>query len=163
MDISALTTVFTSGTLASMLDVPANYLMSGGKRMVEALEWVHNKGFVHMDVKASNDFISKLAFSAWRLWLFSPTCTQGDNIFLDAEGNWYLGDFGSAVMEGENVETVSPWFAPEANLTGRPSKKGYDWCVPLVHTQCSTQLTHCLPLSTLLQAHVGGGVGVRAQ
>lgn len=43
-------------------------LLAGGERMVTALNYLHQLGFIHMDVKQSNIFI---------------------------RGDWYLGDFGS--------------------------------------------------------------------
>eukprot|EP00198_Chlamydomonas_reinhardtii_P009986 XP_001699323.1 predicted protein [Chlamydomonas reinhardtii] len=73
------------------------------ERMVEALEWIHRKGFVHMDVKA-------------------------DNIFVDAAGRWWLGDFGSAVPKGSAITSTTRWFAPpaaaKAAATAVPE---YDW------------------------------------
>ena len=53
--------------------------------------------------------------------------SQGSNVFLDAAGNWWLGDFGSAVREGEMIASTTPSFAPRRAILGRPARKGYDW------------------------------------
>ena len=43
--------IISAENLAMMVDMPLPYLLIGAKRMVEALEWIHDKGYVHMDVK----------------------------------------------------------------------------------------------------------------
>ena len=54
---------------------------------------------------------------------------QGDNMFVDMSGLWWLGDFGSAVVEGTPIVTTTPWFAPSKNLEGEPAAFFYDWQV----------------------------------
>ena len=81
-------------------------LASGGKRMIEALEWMHKKDVVHMDVK-------------------------GDNIFIDSNGDWFLGDFGSCKSAGENITSTTAAFYYE-NITGRVAEFRYDWYMLLV-------------------------------
>ena len=51
---------------------------------------------------------------------------QGDNIFLDMYGNWWLGDLGSAVDVGAAVQSTTACFS-QHNLTDQPAKAEYDW------------------------------------
>ncbi|KAG2424483.1 hypothetical protein HXX76_014535 [Chlamydomonas incerta] len=88
-------------SLASMVQLPAAAVLAGGRRMVAALEWIHDKTYIHMDVKA-------------------------DNIFVDPKGRWWLGDFGSAVRKGSPVTSTTTWFAPR-KLLGLPAEPQYDW------------------------------------
>ena len=81
-------------------------LIDGSKRMVQALEYMHGLGLVHMDVK-------------------------GSNIFIDQAGDWYLGDFGSTCNIGHKVITTTPSFYP-TNLCGLPALPKYDWFMLLV-------------------------------
>ena len=49
----------------------SNVVLKGGKQILIALEYIHKKGYVHMDVK-------------------------GSNIFIDYKtGDWVLGDYGA--------------------------------------------------------------------
>ncbi|KAL0047618.1 hypothetical protein WJX82_007839 [Trebouxia sp. C0006] len=57
---------------------------TGGRRMLRALEYIHSKRLVHMEVK-------------------------GNNIFVDMFGNWWLGDLGSAVQMGGFVHSTTTW------------------------------------------------------
>ncbi|GIM06127.1 hypothetical protein Vretimale_10523, partial [Volvox reticuliferus] len=89
-------------SLTSMVQLPAAAVLAGGRRMVAALEWIHDKKYIYMDVKA-------------------------DNIFVDPEGRWWLGDFGSAVRKGSPVTSTTTWFAPR-KLLDLPAEPQYD-CV----------------------------------
>ena len=51
---------------------------------------------------------------------------QGDNIFVDMDGNWWLGDLGSAVDMGAAVQSTTAWFS-QHNLKDQPAKAEYDW------------------------------------
>ena len=57
----------------------------------------------------------------------SLSSTQGENVFVDASGLWWLGDFGSAVIEGRPIHSTTLWFAPAKQLIGKPAKFQYDW------------------------------------
>lgn len=37
-----------------MLPLTPWAVLAGGRRMATALEWIHGKGYTHMDVKADN-------------------------------------------------------------------------------------------------------------
>jgi serine/threonine protein kinase len=70
--------------------------------------FLHNRGFVHMDIKASN-------------------------IFVDHSGAWWLGDFGSCVRVGHAVRSTTfglhPAFANwhEPGSPDIPAAFEYDW------------------------------------
>ncbi|DBA70152.1 TPA: hypothetical protein ACH3X2_012204 [Trebouxia sp. C0005] len=51
---------------------------------------------------------------------------QGDNIFVDMDGDWWLGDLGSAVEVGAAVQSTTDWFSQQ-KLKGQPAKTRYDW------------------------------------
>ncbi|GIL71846.1 hypothetical protein Vretimale_670 [Volvox reticuliferus] len=97
-------------SLTSMVPLPAAAVLAGGRRMVAALEWIHGKKYIHMDVKA-------------------------DNIFVDAEGRWWLGDFGSAVRKGSLVTSTTACFAPRKVLD-LPAEPQYDWHMLAVALVC---------------------------
>ncbi|KAL9645415.1 hypothetical protein ABK040_002614 [Willaertia magna] len=76
-------------------------LLQGGKIIKEALTFIHNKGFVHMDVKPSN-------------------------IFVSTEGQWFLGDFGSCVEIGQKIMSCTECYLPE-RVIGTPALSKYDY------------------------------------
>lgn len=91
------------GTLAAPLQnfevelVHANLL-----RIIEAVECLHHRGYVHMDIK-------------------------GDNIFL-LQGKWFLSDFGSCVQVGHAVTSYTDWFYPDRLQLGHtPARFLFDW------------------------------------
>ncbi|KAL0042934.1 hypothetical protein WJX79_004298 [Trebouxia sp. C0005] len=51
---------------------------------------------------------------------------KGDNIFVDMDGDWWLGDLGSAVEVGAAVQSTTDWFSQQ-KLKGQPAKTRYDW------------------------------------
>lgn len=82
------------------------HLVVQGVRLVKALDYMHGKGYVHMDVKA-------------------------DNIFMDAAGNLFLGDFGSACKENQVITSTTAAFY-HSNIIGEPALPQYDWYMLLV-------------------------------
>ena len=101
-----------ASSLAKSLPFSASVLLNGGRRIQKALEYMHSKGFVHMDVKA-------------------------DNIFIDANGLWFLGDFGSAVKIGQNVTSTTEWFTA-GNWIGKAAKIEFDWFMLAVTMVCES-------------------------
>ncbi len=89
----------TGGSLADRLErAPAGRLepqevIAAGREIADALAHAHAHGVVHRDVKP-------------------------DNVWIDAEGEAALGDFGVAVAEGENAEPAGTprYAAPEQTL-----------------------------------------------
>jgi hypothetical protein len=55
-----------------------NRIATEGRKLLSALQYMHSEGFVHLDVKSMNIFISN-------------------------EGAWYLGDFGSCKPIGQKI------------------------------------------------------------
>lgn len=77
-----------------------------GKRVMSALEYIHSLGFVHLDVKATN-------------------------IFVSSDGKWILGDFGSCKRLGESVTSSTFQFGYE-DMANKPATVSYDWFMFLV-------------------------------
>ena len=88
-------------TLAEMAPLCEVALVDGLKDMIAAIEYVHSRNVVHMDIK-------------------------GDNIFINGNGKWFLGDFGSCKYELEETTSFTPYFLPEVPLKSKPLKS-YDW------------------------------------
>ena len=42
------------------------------------------------------------------------------------DGDWWLGDLGSAVKVGAAVQSTTDWFSQQ-KLKGQPAKTKYDW------------------------------------
>jgi hypothetical protein len=49
------------------------------------------------------------------------------NIFVDAGGLWWLGDFGSCVEVGHPIRSTTPVYNPRGHAEGRRSEFWYDW------------------------------------
>ena len=93
----------TGGSLADRLErAPAGRLepqevIAAGREIADALAHAHAHGVVHRDVKP-------------------------DNVWIDAEGEAALGDFGVAVTEGENAEPAgTPRYAAPEQTLGEPA------------------------------------------
>ena len=76
-------------TLAQLPQLHDDALATGGEAMCAALDYVHSKSLVHMDVKASN-------------------------VFINGQGRWHLGDFGSCVEIGGGVISYTDCFHPSS-------------------------------------------------
>lgn len=97
---TALTMPHYPTALSYIAQLKPNIILKGGKRMEEALNALHSTNNVHMDVKPSN-------------------------IFIDMNGDWFLGDYGSCVLLGNRIISATPEFC-YTNFSGE-SKKEYDW------------------------------------
>ena len=92
------------GTLKDLLTEDTFYYSSEWKRTVlraicetaEALDYIHSQGFVHMDVKPQNIFLSK---------------RPNDPSELDKVA-FKLGDLGSAVRINGKVKQITPEYSP---------------------------------------------------
>jgi len=92
------------GTLKDLLTEDMFYYSSEWKRTVlraicetaEALDYIHSQGFVHMDVKPQNIFLSK---------------RPNDPSELDKVA-FKLGDLGSAVRINGKVKQITPEYSP---------------------------------------------------
>jgi serine/threonine protein kinase len=93
-------------SLAKSPHLYEEHLVVQGVRLVKALDYMHGKGYVHMDVKA-------------------------DNIFMDAAGNLFLGDFGSACKENQVITSTTAAFY-HRDIIGEPARPQYDWYMLLV-------------------------------
>lgn len=77
-----------------------------GIRVINALEYLHSQGVVHLDIKSMN-------------------------IFISVNRQWFLGDFGSCKRIGEIV-TSSTWQYCYENILSKPAIVKYDWYMFLV-------------------------------
>jgi hypothetical protein len=62
------------------------------------------------------------------MWGVLPP-SQGDNMFVDMSGLWWLGDLGSTVDVKMPILSTTHWFAPAKQLVGTPAEFRYDWQV----------------------------------
>lgn len=80
------------------------------KQVALALDYLHSQGYVHLDVKPQNIFLSK-----------DPGKTGAD-VMNNVDGIVKLGDLGSAVKIGGKIDQVTPAYAPpeqvEASILG---------------------------------------------
>lgn len=76
------------------------------RKMVDTLTYIHCCNIVHLDVK-------------------------GDNIFVGADGEWVLGDFGSCKRVGEEIISTTAMFH-HTMLTGKKAVVGFDFFMLLV-------------------------------
>jgi serine/threonine protein kinase len=77
------------------------WIAAQGTRIMTAVEYVHSKGYVHMDIK-------------------------GMNIFGSHDCKWFLGDFGSCKPIGEKVTSCLFNFCYE-DLISKAADIKYDW------------------------------------
>jgi hypothetical protein len=92
-----------STTVADVPKFSDMALVIGARRMIDALSFLHDHAWAHMDVK-------------------------GSNIFVAVNGEWFLGDFGSAtrlsepVLSSTDMYYTSPLVRPGINASPK-----YDW------------------------------------
>jgi hypothetical protein len=95
-----------SVTVANCAGFNTVVLAREGRRVLEALIFMHSKDLVHMDVK-------------------------GNNIFVDHTGSWFLGDFGSCTHRNDLVTSCSEMFYFEKVLN-KPALPKYDFYMLMV-------------------------------
>jgi serine/threonine protein kinase len=99
----ALIMPLCEGTLADPLqNFDIEFVHTNLLRIIAAVECLHLRRYVHMDIK-------------------------GDNIFL-LQGKWLLSDFGSCVEVGQAVTSYTDWFYPDRLRLGQtPARFLFDW------------------------------------
>ena len=93
-------------TIAQSPKFPIEIVAREGRKILEALKFMHDRNVVHMDVK-------------------------GDNILLDGNGNWFLGDFGSCRFIGETILSTTEMFY-HSRLLRTPAHPRHDYFMLLV-------------------------------
>ncbi|KAG5180578.1 hypothetical protein JKP88DRAFT_166388 [Tribonema minus] len=81
--------------------IPEHAIARGAARLMQAIDFMHERGYVHMDIKATN-------------------------VFVDTAGNWYLGDFGSTVRVNDPIHSYTRWFFPN-NMAQQAAQFKHDW------------------------------------
>lgn len=132
----------------------ADDILLGGRRMVVALEYIHKKDHVHMDVKVSMlnmcTVLQALTESRLRLsqlfvtafpgpvgccrsltYMRLPCCLQADNFLVDNEGDWWLADLGGTVPTGQLVEETT--LCEFISFSGKASLISHDLGVCTCH------------------------------
>jgi hypothetical protein len=66
---------------------------------------------------------------------------QGANVFVDADGRWFLGDFGATVHVGDPVHSYTRWFHKD-KLDGVPAVKSFDWYMLAVMLAAEVHKVH---------------------
>jgi serine/threonine protein kinase len=95
--------------LTTLHKLPSNdlrWIAFEGNRIKSAIEYIHDKGFVHLDIKAMN-------------------------IFVDADLHWYLGDFGSCKPIGQRITSSTFQFYYE-DMTLQLAQERHDWFMLLL-------------------------------
>ena len=90
------------GVLSDIPILPGYIILSVGLKIKKALEFIHAKGYAHMDVKDSNIF-------------HNP-----------ATGQCLLGDYGSCVAIGSVIESTTAGYYP-ISLHGLAARAEYDF------------------------------------
>ena len=93
-------------TIAQSSKFPIEVIAREGRKILEALKFMHDRNIVHMDVK-------------------------GDNMLLDWNGNWLLGDFDSCRFIGEAILSTTEMFY-HSRLSGTPAHPRHDYFMLLV-------------------------------
>lgn len=97
-----------SGVLEAMTNLTNDVLLRGLKQMVSAVEYIHSHKYVHMDIK-------------------------GHNIFVDMQGNWYLGDFDSCVHVSEAIRSYTGlYYHKQLRIGVEQPQFDYDWYMLVV-------------------------------
>jgi serine/threonine protein kinase len=77
-----------------------------GFRLISAVDFIHSRGYAHLDIKSLN-------------------------VFVSGNAQWFLGDFGACKRFGEKITASSFQFCFENNLSNAASPV-YDWFMLLV-------------------------------
>lgn len=64
----------------------------------------------------------------WYTEVWPVACAPVSRHFIvGSDGNWWLGDFGSAVKSSEPILSTTELFNPQKLLLGTPALPKYDW------------------------------------
>ena len=116
---------------ASDLRLSPSVLFRRAIDTVEALNAIHERGWVHMDVKEANIFGAII--TVWFLFLFTISIYALLSFAVDFAGQWWIGDFGSCVRHGAAIVSTTISCHPDGlRLLGAPARWEYDWYMLVV-------------------------------
>jgi serine/threonine protein kinase len=78
-------------SLAQLPTLETNTIFQQGKKIASAVEYIHNNGWVHLDIKASNVFIS------------------ADGKDERGKGEWERGYLNSLYIHSLHIRTMETW------------------------------------------------------
>lgn len=122
-ELNAILMPLYSGTISEFPALSEQMLLTKGNQIRETLEYLHEKGWIHLDVR-------------------------GANIFINHDGNWVLGDFNQSCSFGkkirEETDLIALYFEPQEQLNDKTATPNIDFYMLgltlLVEATCKNSL-----------------------
>ncbi len=113
-----------------------SFLIPKALQMIDAVNRIHERGYVHMDIKEAN-------------------------VFVDLNGDWCLGDLGSCVPIGRPIRecTLSCLFSSSGNPVYSAALWKFDWEMLAVTLACQVDSSFRSATRTNLEHEVSAKLG----